>query len=66
MEFDFLKERLERFLAVIPEAFKIAEPIQKGPKGLSVSLERDTSKKNPQPKKPEQKQPAAEVAEKAL
>lgn len=44
MEFDFLKERLERFLAVIPEQFKIAEPIQKGPKGLSVAIERDTSK----------------------
>jgi translation initiation factor IF-3 len=45
MEFSFLKERLERFLTVIPEGFKIAEPIQKGPKGLSVSLERDPSKK---------------------
>ena len=44
MEFDFLKERLERFLAVIPEPFKIAEAIQKGPKGLSVALERDLSK----------------------
>lgn len=45
MEFNFLKERLERFLAVIPEGFKIAEPVQKSPKGLSVSLERDASKK---------------------
>ena len=45
MEFEFLKERLERFLAVIPEGFKIAEPIQKGLKGLSVSIERDPSKK---------------------
>lgn len=51
MEFAFLKERLERFLAVIPEGFKIAEQIQKGPKGLSVSLERDPSKKHQQPKK---------------
>ncbi len=50
MEFAFLKERLERFLAVIPEQFKIAEAIQKGPKGLSVSIERDTSKKPQQPK----------------
>ncbi len=47
MEFSFLKERLERFLAVIPEHYKIAEDIQKGPKGLSVVLERDTSKKPP-------------------
>lgn len=45
MEFNFLKERLERFLAVIPEHFKLAEPIQKGPKGLMVVLERDSSKK---------------------
>lgn len=44
MEFNFLKERLERFLAVIPEGFKIAEPIAKSPKGLSVSLERDKTK----------------------
>src|SRR3989344_6966635 len=47
MEFEFLKERLERFLAVIPEGYKVAEPIQKGPKGLSVVLERDASKKAP-------------------
>ena len=55
MEFEFLKERLERFLAVIPEAYKVAEPVQKGPKGLSVTLERDTSKsgKSIQPKRQE-------------
>lgn len=45
MEFNFLKERLERFLAIIPEGFKIAVEIQKSPKGLSVALERDASKK---------------------
>lgn len=45
MEFSFLKERLERFLAIIPESYKIAENIQKSPKGLSVVLERDASKK---------------------
>jgi translation initiation factor IF-3 len=47
MEFNFLKERLERFLAIIPESYKIAEPIQKSPKGLSVTLERDPSRKAP-------------------
>ncbi|HWO07603.1 MAG TPA: translation initiation factor IF-3 [Candidatus Paceibacterota bacterium] len=47
MEFSFLKERLERFLAIIPESYKIAEPIQKSPKGLSVTLERDKSGKKP-------------------
>src|SRR3989338_3828741 len=40
MEFSFLKERLERFLAVIPESYKIADEIRKGPKGLSVIIER--------------------------
>jgi translation initiation factor IF-3 len=45
MEFNFLKERLERFLAIIPEGFKIADEIKKSPKGLSVALERDLSKK---------------------
>ncbi len=48
MEFAFLKERLERFLAIIPESYKIAEPVQKSPKGLSVALERDKSGKKPQ------------------
>ena len=63
MEFDFLKERLERFLAVIPEPFKIAEAIQKGPKGLSVALERDLSKKAPTPKKSTEAPEATDKAE---
>ncbi|MFZ2555357.1 MAG: translation initiation factor IF-3 [Minisyncoccia bacterium] len=46
MEFNFLKERLERFLAIIPESYKIADEIKKSPKGLSVALERDASKKH--------------------
>lgn len=45
MEFEFLKDRLERFLAIIPESYKIADEIKKSPKGLSVVLERDTSGK---------------------
>jgi translation initiation factor IF-3 len=45
MEFNFLKERLERFLAIIPESYKIADEIKKSPKGLSVAIERDPSKK---------------------
>ena len=42
MEFGFLKERLERFLAIIPESYKIADEIRKGPKGLSVVVEPDS------------------------
>lgn len=41
MNFEFLKERLERFLAIIPESYKIADEIRRSPKGLSVVLERD-------------------------
>ena len=63
MEFEFLKERLERFLAVIPEGFKIAEPIQKGLKGLSVSIERDPSKKSYAPKAPKAAAPVAPTEE---
>jgi translation initiation factor IF-3 len=44
MEFSFLKERLERFLAIIPESYKIADEIRKSPKGLSVVIEPDASK----------------------
>ena len=40
MEFNFLKERLERFLKLIPEEYKLAEPIGKSPKGLSTVLEK--------------------------
>ena len=39
------KERLERFLAIIPESYKIADEIKKSPKGLSVAIERDATKK---------------------
>ena len=46
MEFEFLKDRLERFLAIIPESYKIADEIKKSPKGLSVVLELDKSKKS--------------------
>ena len=62
MEFNFLKERLERFLAVIPENYKVAEAIQKGPKGLAVTIERDSSKppKTPHPKEKPKAEPGEE------
>jgi len=40
MEFSFLKERLERFLNLITEEYKVADEIKKSPKGLTVVLER--------------------------
>lgn len=45
MDFNFQKERLEKFLEMISESFKIADPIAKGPKGLTCTIERDKSKK---------------------
>ena len=44
MEFEFLKERLERFLKMIPAEFKLADPIAKSPKGLSTIIERGAKK----------------------
>lgn len=40
MEQNFLKERLERFLKIIPAEYKIADEIKKSPKGYSITLER--------------------------
>ncbi|MBI2618133.1 translation initiation factor IF-3 [Candidatus Kaiserbacteria bacterium] len=45
MQFDFLKERLERFLYRITEEYKVADPIKKSPKGLTVVVERGRSPK---------------------
>lgn len=45
MEFEFLKERLDRFLAIIPESYKIADEVKKSPKGLSTVLEHDKVKR---------------------
>lgn len=63
MEFEFLKERLERFLAIIPESYKIADEIKKSLKGLSVVIERDASKKPVN--KPSVAQKAAPMAQHA-
>lgn len=64
MEFNFLKERLERFLNLITEEYKVADAIKKSPKGLTVILERGkkinkssndkTSEKNSEKLKEEQ------------
>ncbi len=40
MEEKFLKERLERFLKIIPAEYKLADEIKKSPKGYSTTLER--------------------------
>jgi translation initiation factor IF-3 len=51
MESEFLKERLERFLKIIPADYKIADPVKKSPKGFTTTLERaNTTKGNNRPK----------------
>lgn len=40
MEFNFLKERLDRVLHFITEEYKIADPAKKSPKGLTIIIER--------------------------
>ena len=54
----FLEERQARLLKFITENFRIAEPAQKSPKGLSLVIERDTVKKTVVAPEPEIK-PAA-------
>ena len=38
---EFLKERLVRFLKLIPYAYKVAEPVARSPKGFAGVIERD-------------------------
>lgn len=47
MEPEFLKERLERFLKIIPAEYKVADPIKKSPKGFTTTLERVGAIKQP-------------------
>ena len=50
MEEAFLKQRLEKFLLLIPYAYRVSEPITKSPKGFAGIIERDAAaaKKTPQ------------------
>ena len=41
MEEAFLKVRLEKFIMLIPYAYRIAEPVARSPKGFAGILERD-------------------------
>jgi len=61
MDQAFLKERLNRFVLSVPEEYKIAEDMKKGPKGFFIVLERASKKSAVKPKlaeeesKPEEK-----------
>lgn len=45
MDFNFLKERLERILKLITVEYKLAQEPTKGPKGLTVIVEKNNTKK---------------------
>lgn len=40
MDPKFLQERLDRFVKLIPEEYKVSEAPQKGPRGIATTLER--------------------------
>jgi translation initiation factor IF-3 len=44
MEFEFLKERLERFMRLISHEYTVADEIKKGPKGLTTTIEPNQKK----------------------
>ena len=44
MDEKFLKERLDRVLHLITENYKVAENYKKGPKGPTITIERDSKK----------------------
>ncbi len=43
MDEAFLKTRLEKFLLLIPTAYKIADPVVRSPKGFATIIERDVA-----------------------
>ena len=43
MEEAFLKTRLEKFLQLIPYAYKVADPVMRSPKGFAGVIERDSA-----------------------
>ena len=50
MEETFLKTRLEKFLLLIPYAYRVAEPVTRSPKGFAGIIERDPKAGKPAPK----------------
>ncbi len=40
MDEKFLRERLDRIMHVISTPYKVADPVKKGPKGLTVTIEK--------------------------
>lgn len=53
MDEAFLKTRLEKFMLLIPYAYKIADPVTRAPKGFAAILERDLKATKAAPKEQE-------------
>jgi translation initiation factor IF-3 len=43
-DFNFLKERMERILHLVSEEYRVADSPKKGPKGLTIVIERANNK----------------------
>lgn len=61
MEEGFLKERLTRFLKIIPTEYKIADEIKRSPKGFTITIERVPGTKGTFTAKPSAKPEAPKV-----
>jgi translation initiation factor IF-3 len=59
MDETLLKKHLEKFLLVIPYAYRIADDIKKDPKGFAAVIERDSAKK-PKPMEEKKAEPKEE------
>jgi translation initiation factor IF-3 len=63
MDEAFLKARLEKFMLLIPYAYRVAEPITKAPKGFAAIIEREpkavAQKEAPKPEATKPAEPAA-------
>lgn len=57
MDAAFLKDRLEKFLLRIPYAYKMAEPVEKSPKGFAGVIERDMQAQAKREKETKTQQP---------
>ncbi len=51
MDETFLKERLARFLKIIPAEYKVADAMKKGPKGYTTTIERAATAHRSAPQK---------------
>ncbi len=53
MDEAFLKSRLEKFLLLVPFAYRLAEPVTRSPKGFAGIIEADRSQKPASKEKPQ-------------